>query len=393
MDSVLLFSVLLIAVAIGWILGVRSGKSKASLQQPDWFPTQEELLENHSEGFVQKLLESSQDSETLDLAWRIGRSLRNKGETHRAIQFHQNLLARTDLSPTVLREVELELALDYFNAGLNDRSENLLVDLVKTASGVTGEQALKTLVRLYEEEGEWQKVVDLFHSQRSDFTGALKRSVSHAVCELAIEALNKGNYLDVRKLCRKALKIDGRCARAQAVQGDMAFRHQEPSEAIRCYLKAIELDPYCLAALLDRLIVAFRAVGDDRGLYIHLKDSAPEINYIPALVAMLEVQAPYAGFDQAVDGYLERLAEKPSHYGFVACIGLLARNNRQLNETQLRTAYDILRRLDEKEPRFFCTHCGFEGRQFQWRCPSCNSWSTFKPYTARGTAISSFRDL
>ena len=393
MDSVLLFSLLLIAVAIGWALGVRSGKSRASLRKPDWFPSQEELLGNHSEGFVQKLLESSRDAETLDLALRIGRSLREKGETHRAIQFHQNLLARTDLSQSVLNDVELELALDYFHAGLNDRSENILIKLSVLSAEAVGKQALETLVLLYEEEGEWQKIVDFHDGRRPAFEGNLRRSVSHAACELAIEALDSGNYLDARKFCRKALKIDGRCARAQAVQGDMAFRHQEPREAIRCYLKAIELDPNCLAALLDRLIVAFRAVGDDRGLYIHLKDVAPEINYIPALVSMVEVQAPHAGFDAAVDAYLERLSSKPSHYGFVACMGLLARNNRQLSESQLRTAYDILRRLDAREPRFFCSHCGFEGRQFRWRCPSCNNWSTFKPFTSRTSSLSNFKDL
>ena len=392
MDSVLLFSVLLAATAVGWVLGRQSEKSKTLHHQPDWFPTQAELLGQHSEDLVHKLLESSYDTEALDLALRIGRSLREKGETHRAIQFHQNLLARTDLSPSALQDVELELAMDYFHAGLNDRSENILITLLSSSGGV-GRRAMETLVRLYEEEGEWRKIIDLHDSSKPQLGGDLKQSVSHAACELAIQALHNGDYQDVRTMCRYALKVDGRCARAQSVLGDMAFHHQEPREAIRCYLKAIELDSYCLAVILDKLIVAFRAVGDDEGLYIHLKETAPDINYIPALLSMAEVQASSIGFDAAIDAYLDYLLSNPSHYGFVAGMGLLARNNRQLSESQLRTAYDILRRLDEKEPRFFCTHCGFEGRQFRWRCPSCHSWSTFRPFTSRSSSTSNFRDL
>merc|ERR1711879_378271 len=376
MNSVDLFLLFLVAVGIGWLLVVRSGERRKVPGKPNWFPNQDDITDSQSERFIKGLLESAPgDEETMDFALRIGQSLREKGETHRAIQFHQALLARTDLPRSLLQEVELELALDYYRAGLNDSSENLLLNLVSAkvispTSGADSHKALHVLVRLYEEEGEWQKILDLHHRLKITLDDRLRRSLSHAACELAVQAIDSRNYLNVRRLVHQALKIDASCARAQVVLGDLAFRHQESKEAIRCYLKALEIDPNCLVALLDRLIVAFRSSNDDQGLYLHLRKSAQTIDYVPALLAMAEVQVPHAGFESALDGYLERLSERPSHYGIVSFLGLLARNNRQLSESQLRSAYDILRKLDASESRFVCRQCGFEGRQFYWRCPS-----------------------
>lgn len=383
MDSVTLFITLLVAVAIGWWLGYRSGSGRISAARPDWIPSVNDVLSDSSGRSVQQLLDVVPD-DSLDLLKRIGRSLRDKGEVDKAIQFHQALFARTDLNKAVLHELELELALDYFHAGLNDRSENLLLNLIKYKTTV-GLEALKVLVRLYEEEGEWQKIVALSANRKMVSGTALRRAFSHAACELAVSSMDFGNYLEARKHCRLALKIDPECARALVVQGDMAFKNEEPREAIRCYLKAINVDSNCLIVLLPSLTLAFRQVGDDQGLYTHLKDNTQALDYIPALIAMAEAQIPLVGFEAALDGYLSHLSSKPSHSGFVACIGLLAKNSSQLSQSQLDTAYDILQSLDEYEPRFFCDHCGFEGRQFQWRCPSCNEWSTLMPYTSKAS--------
>lgn len=389
MDSVELFLALLVAVAIGWLVGARMSGGRSAPRKPDWFPSPKDMSEGQSERFIRSLLTASPDDEdAMDFALRIGQSLRDKGESNRAIQFHQTLMARTDLPRSLLQQVELELALDYFQAGLNDRSEKLLLNLMGSGYEAIEVRALRTLVRLYEEEGEWQKILDLHQRPTLFLDETLQRSLAHAACELAVVALDNANYLQVRTLSRLALKIDRHCARAHVVLGDLAFRHQEPQEAIRCYLNALELDPNCLVALLDQLIVAFRSLGDDKSLYLHLKACLAETNYIPALLAMTEVQVPHRGFDAAAELYLETLAKQPSHYGFVAFLGVMARNDRQLNESQLRMAYDILRTLDAAESRFVCNRCGFEGRRFHWRCPSCKDWATLQPYTPR-TPISS----
>lgn len=392
MDSVEFFFALLVAVAIGWLFGFRMSGDKSTPRKPNWFPSQDEMVEGRSERFIQTLLAASpDDDEAMDFALRIGQSLREKGESNRVIQFHQALLARTDLPRSLLQQVELELALDYFQAGLHDRSEKLLLNLIDTEREAAEGRAVRTLVRLYEDEGEWQKILDLHQRQNIMLDEKLQRSLSHAACELAVEALGNGNYLQVRTLGQQALKIDRHCARAQVVLGDLAFRHQEPQEAIRCYLKALDLDPNCLVALLDQFIVAFRSLGDDKGLYLHLKESLTHTSYVPALLAMTEVQVPHRGFDAAAELYLEMLSKQPSHYGFVAFLGVMARNNRQLNESQLRMAYDILRTLDAAESRFVCDRCGFEGRRFHWRCPSCKDWASLQPYIPRTSFSSGYQ--
>jgi lipopolysaccharide biosynthesis regulator YciM len=57
--------------------------------------------------------------------------LRRRGEVERAIRIHENLLARPDLPQAQVHMAHLELARDYISAGLLDRAEKLLLDLVE----------------------------------------------------------------------------------------------------------------------------------------------------------------------------------------------------------------------------------------------------------------------
>ncbi|WP_458576323.1 tetratricopeptide repeat protein [Aliamphritea spongicola] len=54
---------------------------------------------------------------------------RRKGDVDRAIQIHQNLLARPDLSRHDFLRIQIALAKDYFAIGLLDRAEKLLLEI------------------------------------------------------------------------------------------------------------------------------------------------------------------------------------------------------------------------------------------------------------------------
>jgi len=268
MDSALIYVLLLLGIAIGWTLGYRFARQGKKKTPDDWIPSVEVLLAQAGDVSLERMLNvSTLDDDSIDLFLKLGRTLREKGEVDRAIHLHQSLFARTDLSKFTLQTLELELAIDFSHAGLLDRAERLFTELLDT-KGRTRERASTHLVELYEEEGEWQEILQLYQQKKIQMTPQLSRRVSHAVCELAVASVEGGNYLETQKLARLALKIDNACARSFVVLGDMAFGQKEYREAIRCYLRAVEIDSQALISLLDNLVEAFKQVGDANGFPI-----------------------------------------------------------------------------------------------------------------------------
>lgn len=386
LDSALVYVLLLVGVAVGWTLGYRFAKQVKKSTPEDWVPSVEYLLAQAGDVSLERLLNVPHlDDDSIDLFLKLGKTLREKGEVDRAIHLHQSLFARTDLSKTTLQTLELELAIDFSHAGLLDRAERLFIQLL-SAKGRVRDKASVHLVELFEEEGEWQEIYDLYQQKKIHITPFLAKRVSHAVCELAETAVASGDFLEAQKLSRIALKIDSSCARAFVVTGDMAFGQKEFHEAIRCYLRAVDVDPQSLIAILDPLVDSFNRLGDGSGLLNHLSRHWRETHYVPALVAKVQCLAEAEGAEVAIESLLIELQNQPSNSGFFSLVEMVVRHKQQLDKSQLLVLYDILRRIVEDEPKFVCKNCGFKAKEPHWRCPSCKDWATvtsFVPSTPK----------
>ncbi len=392
-ESLLVFLLVLTGTAAGWFLGRRSAKSATARQSPDWIPSVELIFSQNSDVALKRLVSAqSLDDDMVEIFLKLGKSLREKGEVERAIHLHQNLFARTDLNKQILQELELELALDYSAAGLHDRAERLLIELL-ASKGKVQEKAAITLLQIMEEEGERQNILELSQQRKFPSQAAIQKRIAHAACELAVRSSARGDYIETRQLCRQALKADSRCARAYVVLGDMAFHQHEFNEAIRCYLKALDLDSGSIIALLDSLVESFRQLEDLQGLLAHLQRHDVALEYVPALVAKAEALASEKDTDTALQTFIEDLEAHPSYSGYVAMLGLILTFQRQLTESQAQGVYGMLQRIRAEEPAYVCGHCGFKARQFHWRCPSCSDWASLKALTSARPSTIAFEDL
>ena len=376
-SDLVMFLLLVIAIACGWLLGRFQGTRSAALRMGrDTLPSIDFLLAENNDGALDRLLDVTEISdEAVELYLNLGRIFRDKGQTEKSIQLHQNLFAGTDLSEKAQLDVELELATDFLKAGLLDRAERLLVDLIQE-EGHTRSQASRLLVQLYEEEQEWQSILDLYKKSKLQDLPEITSRVAQAACEHANELFNKGDYLDSHQYLKLALKVNPLCARANILFAQVASSQGESKEAIRCYLKALKQDSNVMLAVLPHMVQCFIQLDDHEGLDRQLANHWQGNHSVEVLVTRVKLLAQQGKQQEGIEILLTELFQHPSNQGFFALVEMVVNEKAVLNSSQLMAVYDILRRIVEAESKYICRSCGFKAIEHHWRCPSCKDWAS-----------------
>lgn len=376
--NLVIYALLLVAIACGWLLGRFQGRRSAALRMSrDTLPSIDFLLAESNDRALDRLLDVEEISdEAVELYLNLGRIFRDKGQTEKSIQLHQNLFARTDLSDKAQLDVELELATDFLKSGLLDRAERLLCDLLQE-NGHTRTQAASLLVQLYEEEQEWNSILKLYKTSKLPDIPDINSRVAQAACEYANELFTSGDFLESHKFLKFAIKVNPLCARANVIFAQVAASQHEYHEAIRCYLKALKQDSNVMLAVLPKMAECFIELGDLQGLDQQLSLHWQNNHDVEVLVTRVKLLADQNFQQQAIEILLTELFQHPSNQGFFALVEMVVDHKAALNTSQLMSVYDILRRIVETESKYLCRSCGFKAMEHHWRCPSCKNWSSF----------------
>ena len=191
MDLSLLL-VLIAAVGIGWWLGQREYRQKRNSQlglQADYYRGLNYLLNQQTDEALELFIHALEvNSQTVDTHLALGSLFRRRGEVDKAIQIHQNLLSGKGLDQEQVMLAELELAHDFIKAGLLDRAEELLLDIVQQPNQQTA-NATELLVDVYQREQDWHKALEAGSAAHVSASVDLAQRLSHFCCELAEEAL------------------------------------------------------------------------------------------------------------------------------------------------------------------------------------------------------------
>jgi lipopolysaccharide biosynthesis regulator YciM len=372
-----IYLLLFVAIASGWLLGRYQGRRSGNFGGTrSTLPSIDFLLAENNDAALDRLLDVDEISdEAVELYLNLGRIFRKKGQAEKAIQLHQNLFSRTDLTDKAQLEVELELATDFLKAGLLDRAERLLLDLVEVAGGART-KAAKLLVQLYEEEKDWLAILKLHKSSGLPDTPEIITRVSQAACEYADELYGSGNYLESHQYLKLALRVNPLCARANVIFAQVAASQGEYHEAIRCYLKALKQDDNVMLAILPNMAECFIQLEDYSGLDKQLDKHWRQEHAIDVLVKRVELLVSRGRQQYATEVLLKELFQHPSNQGFFALVRLVVDHKAVLNTSQLMSVYDILRRIVEAESKYICRSCGFNAVEHHWRCPSCKNWAS-----------------
>lgn len=322
------------------------------------------------------------DSDTVEPHLALGNLFRRRGEVDRAIRIHQNLIARPSLSKQHRDQALLELGHDYLLAGLFDRAESLLTELVERDP--RNIMALKLLNEIYEQGKEWENAI-VTARKRESVTGSRNRTViAQYYCELADQALADADMVLARKMARRALSQDQGCIRAYILQATIEQRSGQFKAAIRSYKKAMQQAPMYLADIIDGMMDCYRHAGQREEMLKYLREVVlAQGSIIPVLKIIDQFGDDDDGQAAKVRFLSEYLDRHPSLQGLGRYLELME-TGREAAQGQLSNARDIISKLLEDSCLFICSNCGLESNIRHWQCPGCRQWMTMVDNSSPG---------
>ncbi|AOY88008.1 lipopolysaccharide assembly protein LapB [Marinobacter salinus] len=382
MDMVLQWLLLTAAVAAGWVagrLGSSGRRSGTTIADEDSVRDRLQFLfTNYSDQAVENFVQSlAVNKDTVSLHLSIGNHFRLKGETDRAILIHQNLLARPELPTRFSPQVTLELATDYLNAGLLDRAEALLHQLMGDRD--YGRKSAQQLIELYQQEKEWRKAADVARTlTKGDADPGMFKVLAYITCELAEEALKQDDRWSAQKLAKEALDYDRSCVRASFILMRLLIRQGSYREAGNQSLKVFDQNPEFGSEAVDRLMKLEHDHGDVGRLVKKLRKLYESYPSTSLLLALVESVERASGRPAAIDLLRQELEVRPSVRGLLRLVEM-AGYEKGMTTDEGRLVSRIGHLILVNRPVYRCVNCGFSGQQLHWLCPSCKQWETVRP--------------
>jgi len=389
----LLWLLLPLAAASGWYAAYRDQRRKKSLLSDsslsqDYFRGINHLLNEQPDKAIEvftKMLEVN--TETVETHLALGSLFRRRGEVERAIRIHQNLIARPTLDKAQRSQALCELAQDYHKAGLLDRAENLFLELTEIPAHV--EQALRSLMHIYEQEKDWDKAITV--GQRLAKTAArdIEPVLAQYYCELGENELLAGNAARARSCAMDALSIDHDCVRASILVGRVAAIQGNDRDAIRAWQKIEQQDAKYLDEVIDEIATAFHKLNEEPQLNLYLHDVARRNPGLRTLLTLTELIRVRDGESAAQTFVAEKMRQYPSVPGLKKIVDLQAAQNAPVTGENLDLIQDILGQLSAQQEGYQCRQCGFHGQTLHWQCPACHDWITMQPASCSVSLVAS----
>ena len=381
LDNVLLYLLIFFAIAAGWWLGRRDRRKVSPTVSANYFTGLNYLLNEEPDRAVSTFVEELEvNGDTLETHLALGNLLRRRGEIDKAIVVHKNILKNNVITPDDSRLVQLELARDYLLAGLLDRSEELLLDMI-AKSGPLKNESRKLLLEIFEQGKEWRKAIEIAEMLASGTeTEHFEEAISQYHCELAEEYLGSNQFDAARSALSDAMGHDARNARVSLLVGNLEFKQGNYQEAIRSLVRIKEQRAIYVPESLELLARSYEASGaDPEALHDYLKACLEIVPSISIVLFLAERIREEFG-DEAVAKFIaDHLKRNPTIRGLSQLIDLHIDNTQGVAKENLAILRSFTEALVAGKPAYQCKSCGFEGKVLRWSCPSCKSWGKTEP--------------
>jgi len=377
-----LFLLLPLAAFTGWLIG-RKGSLFRGINNLNPFSSQyfvglNYLLNEQPDKAVDvfvKLLDANQEMVETHLA--LGSLFRRRGEVDKAIGIHQNLIARSTLTQEQRALSLLELSRDYMRAGVLDRAENLLLELVDRGGQI--EASLQHLMEIYQQGKDWLRAIHIAEKLQAKSKRNMGHYIAHFYCELAEQRWLKGNRDEAREYLKQALQVNRHCVRASLLQGDIEASSGQDKNALKSYQRVQNQDQTFLSEIVLPVAQCYERIGNPDGMVKYLKTCLQTHPAISVILAFSDWLQKTKGDEEATQFISEHLRERPSIRGLSHLIQLSIARAEGTAKSDLQTLKELIEKIIANKSLYRCQACGFSSRTLQWQCPGCKRWDVVKP--------------
>lgn len=380
----LLFLLLPIAAAYGYYMGRNSYQdkraSKKTKQTQTYLRGVDFLLNNQKEQAMDEFIAYLDSTHpTFESSLALGNLFRQRGEVDRAISLHNALANDENSEPYESELARLELAGDFMSAGLLDRAEVILLDLIEIPR--QRKRAAELLVKLYEQERDYVKAIEIGLDNQDVLSKSQLNNLSQYYCELAQKALLNSNFKEATKLIEQSLDISPSSIRAHILNAELLIKEHKAGFEDKVVLtinKMAALDSTTGLLALDLLERTFDNHSDPRYRQA-LEYLAHKSNSASVIVALCKHIEQTQSRKQAQDLLFNYIKERPNIKLFSAYMGMRSKEQGSLSESetimQLKSIVDAQIAL---HATYSCSNCGFESSMMFWQCPSCRHFDTIR---------------
>jgi len=338
------------------------------------------LVSNQIDLAIEELTKAAGlDAPALEIHLILGNLYRERGQVSKAIQLHQSLLQRPNLTPMEQAYVLLCLGLDFKRGGFVDRSFQAFSEVTRLDPG--NQYALLNLEKLHEEQQQWQEARAI-RQRLADSAPDGEKPRDQSILaflenELGLQAVREHLSDQAIHHFETALDLDNQTVPASLNLGDVYMSQKDTRKAISIWEQVIRTAPERSYLAFDRLERAYETLEQPTRfaeLCRQLIEANPQ-----DWRARLSLGQHFAGHgrsSQALDLFFESLVHNPHALAVHQAIwrSLTSLNfNPSLVRQYIELTHDAVFYLDPH----VCIRCRYRSTELLWQCPQCHEWNTF----------------
>ena len=251
--EVLLLCFLVVAAA-AFALGWRSARGRRLRRDVDYFAGLDHLVNDRFDRATEVFTRLATKSHEADIQFALGSLMRKRGEVDRAIAIHTELGQSREHA--IRERATFALGLDYMSAGLLDRAEERMRDLL--GSTQFRPAVLERLAWVYEQQRDWRAALDVWRELPPEKQRERAGVAAHYYCELGETAI-AARDLDAARAHLAAARVHAaEAARVRMLAARIAAAAGEPDKALDLYTEALAESRTIQDAFVDE---AHQALG------------------------------------------------------------------------------------------------------------------------------------
>ena len=361
-----------------WAAALRRGdfRSRPAFRtSPHYMQGLHNLAAGHLELAISELTKvTREDPEALEVLQVLGNLFREAGQVERAIQIHQGLLARHDLTRAERAYALACLGTDFRKAGFLDRATRAFEQVLELDP--KNIHAFLGMQKLYEEQREWKQAYEvqtrLSRLRKTDDSLVL----GFLQAEMGLEAARAGRLEEAEQAFQTALSLDRRVFPAHLGLADL-HAPRDPRRAAAVLEQALQAAPERAYLAFDRLARAYASCGEPSRFVAlcegTIRQQPREWRARLALARHLRGEQRH---EEAFGLLLRALEANPQALLVHLEIWRTLRAWGVDQPSVERYTSAAEETVFYRDPHI-CTACRYRADDMLWRCPHCHEWNTF----------------